>query len=311
MRAAVTAGLLVLVAVFGYWCFGQPDIPRATLEAKYAVPPSQFIALPDGARVHFRDRGPRDAEAIILLHGSNDSLFTWEPWATRLSDTFRIVTVDLPGHGLTGAVPAPDYSEEGMVKFVGDFADALRIRSFTLGGNSMGGRIAARIAEEHPERVSHLILVDAGGFGARRSPVLTAVFKIASVGVIARPLLHIAPRWLMVQGVNRAVVRRDKITEQRIDSLWDLNHMEGTRDATIARFRNDNSSVQDHVREISVPTLILWGKEDRALSVAAAGEFHAAIRNSKLVVYPNTGHLPQEEVAGESAADVRSFLSGR
>jgi pimeloyl-ACP methyl ester carboxylesterase len=198
-----------------------------------------------------------------------------------------------------------------MVRFVEEFADELRIRSFAIGGNSMGGRIAARFTEEHPERVSHLILVDAGGLGARRSPALRIVFGLASVSFIARPLLHIAPRWLVAKGIGQAVVRREKITEQRIEGLWDLNHMEGTRDATITRFSNDGSGVRDHLRGISVPTLILWGKEDRAMSVSAAYEFRAAIRNSKLIIYPDTGHLPQEEVADESAADVRSFLPGR
>ena len=108
--------LLLLPGVF--WYLSQPDIPRPILEAKYAGAPSQFVMLPNGTRAHVRDRGPRDALALVLIHGSNASLYTWEPWAKQLSDQFRVVTVDLPGHGLTGAVPNRDYTQEGMVKFI-------------------------------------------------------------------------------------------------------------------------------------------------------------------------------------------------
>jgi pimeloyl-ACP methyl ester carboxylesterase len=309
-KVLFVAGMFVLLMAFAFWCLGQPDIPRATLEAKYAHPPSQFMVLRDGARAHFRDRGPRDGEALILIHGSNDSLFTWEPWAMRLSDTLRIVTVDLPGHGLTGAVPSRDYSEEGMVQFVREVANALRLRPFTIGGNSMGGRIAARFTEEYPERVTHLILVDSGGLSAKRSPVFRFAFALASVGVVARPLLHIAPRWLVIEGINQAVARKEIMTEERIEGIWDLNHIEGARDATIIRFGDERSGVRNHLREINVPTLVLWGQDDNAMSVSAAHQFHTAIRNSKLIIYPHTGHLPQEEDAEESAADVRSFVLG-
>ena len=112
-------GLLVVVAalVGAFWYFSTPSIPRGVLETKYATGASQFVMLPDGARAHFRDQGPRDAPVLLLIHGSNASLFTWVPWVKRLDDTFRVVTVDMPGHGLTGAVPNGDYSQEGMVKF--------------------------------------------------------------------------------------------------------------------------------------------------------------------------------------------------
>src|SRR6185295_6043242 len=154
--------LVVLAALlgFGYLKFSAPDIPRATLETRYATPPSQFVTLGDGARVHYRIRGAADAPTLVLLHGSNASLFTWEPWSKTLSDKFRVVSLDLPGHGLTGAVPSHDYSSKAMAVFVAEFADKLRLQKFALAGNSMGGGVAARFAEMYPQRISALILVD-------------------------------------------------------------------------------------------------------------------------------------------------------
>jgi pimeloyl-ACP methyl ester carboxylesterase len=121
--------------------------------------------------------------------------------------------------------------------------------------------------------------------------------------------LDIAPRWVWAKEAQEAVSNKPVITPARVGAIWDLNHMEGTRDATILRFASAQSAVKEHLSEIRTPTLILWGEEDRLVPVEAAHEFHHAIRNSKLVIYSGAGHLPQEEVPGESAADVRAFLA--
>ena len=143
------AAIIIAALCGAYFAFDQPDIPRRLLEAKYAGAPSQFVVLKGGARVHYRDRGPRDAPVLVLLHGSNSSLFDWEPWSKILSDRFRVISLDLPGHGLTGAVANGDYSEPGMTVFVEAFADKLGLGRFAIGGNSMGGGVAARFAELH------------------------------------------------------------------------------------------------------------------------------------------------------------------
>jgi hypothetical protein len=87
MRILLITVFAILAALVGaFFYFSDPDIPRATLEAKYATPPSQFVQLADGARAHVRDRGSRNAPVLVLVHGSQLSLFTWEPWASRLDD---------------------------------------------------------------------------------------------------------------------------------------------------------------------------------------------------------------------------------
>jgi len=304
--------VLVILALLGaaFWYFSTPDIPRATLEAKYATPPSEFIVLPDGARAHFRIRGADTAPTLLLLHGSNASLFTWEPWSKTLSDQYRVVSVDLPAHGLTGAVPNHDYSGEGMVKFVLEFADKIGLKKFALGGNSMGGGIAAQFAEEHPDRLTALILVDAGGMPVKMGEKIPLAFQIARMPVLNQLVLHITPRSLAEEGLNKAIVHKEIITDKMIDTYWDFARMEGTRVATLERFSTPWSTyVRDHIRSITAPTLILWGAEDGLIPVDAAHEFNKAIPGSKLIIYPKTGHIPMEEVADQSAADVRAFLA--
>jgi pimeloyl-ACP methyl ester carboxylesterase len=313
MGRFITGLVIVLALLVGaFWYFSDPDIPRAKLEAKYATPPSEFIMLPDGARAHVRDQGNKNGPVLVLIHGSNASLFTWEPWVTRLFQDFHIVSMDLPGHGLTGAVPNHDYSQEGMVKFVGEVTDKLGLQKFALAGNSMGGGVVARFAEEHPDRVSALILVDAAGEPSQMGDHIPLVFKIARTPVLNKLLLYVTPRSLVEEGLSDAIVHKNIITDQMIDQYWEFARMEGSRAANGERFLLPfTSDVKDHIGDIKAPTLILWGEQDHLIPVAAAHQFQQDIPGSQLVIYPATGHIPQEEVPDRSAQDVRTFLSGK
>jgi len=319
--------IAVLLAIFGivFYVFSAPDIPRAVLEAKYATPPSQFIdvtyksTLPDAdpaddkpARVHYRIRGPQDAPVIVLLHGSNASLFTWEPWSKRLSDEYRVVSVDLPGHGLTGATPNHDYTNAGMAAFVAAFADKIGLTTFALAGNSMGGGVAARFAEDHPDRVTALILVDAGGMPSKAGDKIPLGFRLLRQGWL-RPLLnHLDPRPLVKEGLSDAIVRKSVLTNQMIDLYSDMALLEGSRNATAQRFSqygdSDPNYIKTHIGALKMPVLILWGEDDHLIPVAAAGVWRDAIPGSKLLIYAGSGHIPMEEFDFQSSSDVRDFL---
>lgn len=308
----VLIGLLVAIAalVAAFWYVSTPGISRSDLEKKYATGASQFTVLPDGARAHFRDQGPRNAQVLLLIHGSNASLFTWEPWVSRLSKNYRVVTVDMPGHGLTGAVPNGDYSQEGMVKFTDEFATKIGLQKFSIGGNSMGGAIAARYAEEHPERVTHLILVDAGGMPSKAGDHVPLAFRLARIPVVNNILLYYTPRSIVKEGLNDAFVHKRLISDFMIDEYWDFARMEGTREATLKRFElPEDTTIRDHINDIKAPTLILWGAQDHLVPVEAAHEYNEAIKGSKLIVYPDAGHILQEDLADASAKDVSAFLS--
>ncbi len=312
MRGCLISIAVVVAALVGaFFYFSEADIPRATLEAQYATPPSQFVTLPDGARVHYRERGPKDASVLVLVHGSDASLFTWEPWSKNLSDKFRVISLDLPAHGLTGAVPNRDYSQKGMTVFVHEFADKLGLKTFALAGNSMGGGVVARFAETYPDRVSKLILVDAAGMPVGPGDHVPVGFMIARMSFMRPVMLHITPRALFSEGLNDAIVRKSVITDKMIDMYWRFHLMEGAREANAERFatNEDYGYVKDHIGQIKAPTLILWGAQDHLIPVAAAHAFNRAIPGSKVIIYPATGHIPMEEVADQSAADVRAFLS--
>src|SRR5262245_16045242 len=107
-------GIIAVAIGLAFLFLGDPEVPRDFLVKKYGQPPSQFVALPSGANAHYRDQGNRQGPPLVLLHGSNASLHTWEPWVKQLGDAFRVVTVDLPGHGLTVARKDDDLTAASM-----------------------------------------------------------------------------------------------------------------------------------------------------------------------------------------------------
>jgi pimeloyl-ACP methyl ester carboxylesterase len=289
------------------------DKTKDELAAKYAGAPSQFIELPSGAVAHVRDQGNAQGPALVLIHGSNASLHTWEPWVALLGAKYRIVTMDMPGHGLTGAVPGDDYSRAGMVAFTHQVLQKLGLAHYAIGGNSMGGGVAAQYAEDYPGEVTALILVDAAGLPRERQPgeKIPLGFRIAQIPVLNKIMLYVSPRSIFAEGVRKVFVDQSKVTDEMIDRYYDLNLYDGNRRATGIRFRNPSTdqAVAEKLGQIRAPVLVLWGEKDGLIPVANAYEFQKRISGAKVVVYPDVGHIPMEEAPERSAADVDGFLA--
>lgn len=305
----ILLGLLALLVLGGIFLYA-PDVPKAEMVARYGGPPSKFIQLAGYGEAHYRDQGDGEAPVLLLLHGSNASLHTWEPWVKDLSGSYRVVSVDLPGHGLTGAVEKGDYSQKAMAEFVLAFADALKLEHFALGGNSMGGGVAARFVIDHPGRASALILVDAGGMPSKVQSDPGIGFRLARMPVIQNVIRFVTPRAIFASSLRTAIYDDKLVTDTMIDRYWLLNRMEGTRAASLARFQLErDDTVQKRAAEIAIPTLILWGEKDSLIPVDAASVWKDTIKGSRLITYGDTGHIPMEEKADKSAEDVDAFLS--
>jgi hypothetical protein len=140
--AAAVLGVLALVVVGGYFALKRPDIAYATLDAKYANAQSKWLDLGDGVSMHYRIEGAPEGRTLLLVHGFSASLHTWEPWAAILGAKYRIVSLDLPGHGLTLTPPGFSPSPENYADLVESAAQKLGLGKVVLAGNSMGGGIA-------------------------------------------------------------------------------------------------------------------------------------------------------------------------
>ena len=302
-------GVLLAVLAVAFVLLRVPDTDSQAMWAKYGAAPSQKLALADGRTVHIRDEGPRDAPVIVLLHGSNADLHTWQPWVDRLKADYRVIRFDQRGHGLTGPAPDSDYRVDAFVADVDAVADRLELERFVLAGNSMGGGIAMAYAMQHPERLAGLVLVDAGGADIQRKGSGNLLFTLAAIPVVNTLMAQITPRSLVERSFSQSVANQAIVTPAVIDRYWELARYPGNREATLARFAQPRTPfTAQQVSAVQVPTLVMWGKEDSLIPYAAAGWYMDHLPNATLVAYDGIGHVPMEEAPDRSAADLRAFM---
>jgi pimeloyl-ACP methyl ester carboxylesterase len=251
---------------------------------------------------------------IVLLHGTSASLHTWEGWVKALKGQRRVITFDLPGFGLTGpytgnfAQGGAGYRPDSDARFVLDVLEHLKLERFAIGGNSLGGDIAWRVAQSAPERVTHLILVDSGGL-AYTPEEFPLVWRIAKVPGLNRLLSEVLPRSLVEKDIASAYGDPRRITPELVDRYFELTLREGNRAALAQRMQGLALGAHaDRIAKLRVPTLILWGRRDKLIPLAAGEEFARRIPGSRLVIYDDLGHVPQEEDPARTVQPARSFL---
>lgn len=313
-------GALVLIAVVlvgGWAALRRPAIPFETLEARYANGASRFMDLPGGVRVHYRDQGRRDGPVLVMVHGFSASLHTWEPWVQRLGGDYRIITLDLPGHGLTRTPEGFTLPRSGFVDIVDQVTSRLGAERFVLIGNSMGGGVAWQYALAHPDRLAGLVLVDAAGWppenaGGRDGPL---VFK-----VLRNPVGRALVRDLDMSAMTRAGLRDafeptpDMADEAMVARYVQMARAPGHKDVILGLMSGYSASdfaSRERLAAIRTPTLVLHGDTDRLIPVSAAGKFGQAIPGASVIIYPRVGHVPMEQIPDRSAADLAAWLKAK
>lgn len=304
-RMRLLAFLLALGALAGVasWAY-SPTLPPEVLMARYANDKSKFIDVA-GVRAHVRDQGNPDGIPLVLVHGAGGSLHVWEGWVRELGSKARLISVDLPGHGLTGAWPRGEYTVEAYADFIEALADALHIDRFVLAGHSLGGGVAWTFAATRPGRVTQIILVDAAG-ETREPPWPTRLARLPVVGDIG---VHFKPELWVRRKLAEAYADPAMVTDERVKRTAELQRFPGNLEATLERTRTQGPLDPTPLKHLAVPTLILWGAKDRWVSVADAFRFRDDIKGAKLEIFEKLGHDPMEEDPKATAAAVAAFLA--
>ena len=301
---------IALVALF--LILRTPDTDPKAMRAKYAQSPSQFVTLDSGERVHLRDEGPRSGVPIVLLHGSNADLHTWQPWVERLAKTHRVIRFDQRGHGLTGPAPDGDYSRKAFAADVERVADALELDRFVLAGNSMGGGIALEYALAHPDRLAGLVLVDAGGAPQTEKAKGNIGFTLARMPGTAWLMRSITPRSLIEKSLRQSVTNKAVVTDAAVDRYWELLRYPGNRQATATRFATPQTSFTEaQLAGLKVPTLIIWGERDPLIPLSSGRWLAQHIPGARIEVLPGIGHIPMEEAPEASARLLETWLTAQ
>ena len=303
--------ILTIIVVLSalYW---KSDIPLETLKEKYANSDSKFIEV-DGMSVHYRVEGlAQDSIPLVLLHGTGASLHTWDGWVNALKTERKIIRLDLPAYGLTGPNPTSDYSQEFYASFINDFLTKLGVKKCIIAGNSLGGSIGWNFAVKYPEKVSKMILVDAGGYPMKSKSVPIA-FQVAGLPVIKNLFKYVTPRFIVQKSIENVYADKSKVTDVLVDRYFELSLRNGNRQAFIDRmseFRNKGivNVKTAKIKDLLMPTLIIWGEKDLLIPLEVGEKFHADLPNDTLVVFKNLGHTPMEEDAAKTVAVVKEFL---
>lgn len=302
--------LLLIGAGVGSWLLLRaPDLSYSELESHYADKRSHFVALSGGVRLHYKDegRGP----VIVLVHGFGDNWGSWDGWVAALKDRYRVIRIDLPGHGLTRAPATTRIDPEAFADLVDAFANKIGLPKFAVAGNSLGGAVAWELAVRHPERLNALILVDAAGFPSTtlaKNPPLA--FRILQYQWGRAILKTIDNKPLIRDALKSEVGNPVVITDALIDRWAEVQRAPGHRDILLSGPLAGKGAASEAVLgKIALPTLVLWGEKDPLISLDVGQKFAAAIPGAQLKVYPGVGHLPQIEVPAVSAHDVAAFLA--
>ena len=258
----------------------------------------------DNHRVVYSEGGK--GEVVVLLHGFGSSSDSWNRFAGRLTKHFRVIAPDLPGWGESARIDTESYGYPQQVERFHQFLGALALGRVHLVGHSMGGFIASAFAARYPERVITLGLLAPHGI-AEPQPSDLALSVAAG------------DNWLVASSVpgferllEKAFAKRPYIPKSvyRAAAARAING--SAKSARIfAETQNNDPTLEERLDLIQAPSLIIWGDQDRLIHVSCADVFHRGIKNSELLVFPGTGHMPLMEKARECATAWRAFVGKR
>ncbi len=302
--------LIVAVLAVGWFALQRPDLPWTTLQAKYQTAASRYVDLPGGLHVHYRDQGAPNGPTLVLVHGFSANADAWEPWVKRLGGTYRIVTLDLPGHGLTQTPKGYRVGPDTFIDVVQGVADHLKLGKFVIAGNSMGGGVAWNYALVHPERLDGLVLVDAAGWSRPKdSKGGPLIFKVMANPLGRALIKNIDASRLTKAGLEDAYLDKSLVTDALVSRYLDLARAPGHRDILLglqSSFREPATAAR--LAAIKVPTLVMHGRQDKLIPFANGEAFAKAIPGATLIAYDGVGHVPMEQIPDKSAADLDGWL---
>ena len=273
--------------------------------------PSRVLSTTQGTFEYLQEgSGP----PLVLVHGIEDAPHSWQRIIPEFASSYTTIAIDLVRStwrpaGLTGFAP------EALAELIAGFLNAARIYRATLIGSSLGGLACLRVALSRPERVRALVLADSAGLGREVNPALA----LSALPVLGEAMALMARTWL---GAQLRVLSRLPLLFARasqIPTSWFREQrrqtaVPGFLESSLAMIREDSDSlwqrdvVLDQLRELDVPTQIVWGSEDRMIPLSHGVEAARSIRHSALVVLERCGHLPQVEVPSRFCQTTLPFL---
>jgi 2-hydroxy-6-oxonona-2,4-dienedioate hydrolase len=253
---------------------------------------------------------------MVLLHGVGTSAGEWSWVLPELARSHRVYALDLPGYD--GSFEPPDYAPAFTASFIGSFLDAVGVDSAVVVGNSFGGLVALHLALSEPARVSALILSDSAGLDRTVNPAL-ATLSFPRMGQMATALAK-TPPGAAQRALSRALLffaRPWQIPLKWVKDQYKLAQLPNFTEATLATLRStvgpagQREVLLDKLPRLQMPTLIVWGIEDRVIPYGQAQDALARLQKGSLELISNCGHLPHVEQPKRFVSILGDFLGDR
>ncbi|MFF6952893.1 alpha/beta fold hydrolase [Streptomyces iakyrus] len=258
---------------------------------------SSTLSLDDGD-IHVRVDGPRDAPALLLIHGSASSTRSWDPMVPLLTGSHRVIRIDLLGHGRSAKPADRSYAIPDQARRAGAVLDRLEVEHAVLVGHSSGGVVATALAEQRPDLVTVLALINTG-------PGLNAFIagNSADIGPQQWPPTDEQLRRFASTGFSREGYR---IPEELLDDVRGMTHHSLTTSMQATRSYLEQRALPDRLAVLGKPLLVVFGADDRRWRSSSASDY-LAVPGARIEMLPGLGHSPLLEDPPRTAAALLAF----
>lgn len=264
---------------------------------------SRFIDVKD-FRLHYVLEG--SGPPLILLHGGGTWLYCFHKNIPALSKHFSVYAMDIPGHGYTRALNSEvTYNFDTVCEAIRQFMDVMKINKAYIAGHSWGGGWAIYFAGKHPGRVLKLVLMDASGIN-RHERLAWELLKYPVIGEI---LSYFFSRQSVKRGLILSFYNPSLVTDELIDMIYAPLQNRDNRHAQLSYSRNiDWEKTKAALPAIQIPTLIIWGKQDRYIPVKFGKRMKQLMPDARLEIIDNCGHSSHNECPDNVNRLITEFL---
>ena len=303
-KILILTPLIVILCLLGiYFLFPEVMFDFLKKAERNAAGLKQNSIHVNGLRIEYLEGGKGDT--LVLLHGFGANKDNWTRFAKHLTSHFRVIALDLPGFGESSSAPDGVYTIRVQAERLKAFLKALGIKSLHLGGNSMGGNIAGAYASLYPEDLKSLLLIAPGGIVSSEPSEMYLRLKDGKPNPLVAESIEDYERLLDFVFVKKPFIPR-AIKKHLIQEA--IEHQSLNRKIFKQLRSSNDPPLEDMLKGVPVPTLIVWGGQDRVLHVSGAKILKAIMPNAKTEVMNAVGHLPMIEKPEETAALYSGFI---
>jgi pimeloyl-ACP methyl ester carboxylesterase len=296
--------LLVLVILNAF------ALNNETKSAHLNVPGAELVQTTSGP-LQVLDTGsspsqPTGSLPIVLIHGSAGAINWWDELIPRLKPDHRVIAIDLLGYG-GSEKPDSDYSIETQAGLVAQVLAKLRVTQAVLVGHSLGGNVVTSVAEQAPDLVAGLVLIDSG---PDNSGGLSGSASAARTPLLGQALWRIAPDSVIRENVSQGFAPGYDVPDKYVEDVREMTYPAYSKSAEEGEAFKDDRTLPDRLTTVAKPLLVIFGEEDQIYDAREALSAYAAVPGARTHLILGSGHSPQVEAPDQTAKSIIGFARG-